>query len=155
MKYNFDEVIDRSNSDCSKIENLKPLFGRDDIIPLWVADMDFKAPPAITQALMKRVEHGVFGYTVQSEEYFNSIINWHNKRYNWIVNKEDINYIPGVVKGFSIAIEVFTEVGDNIIIQPPVYNPIRIMTKALNRKVEKNWCCYCWTWALDFHKSRF
>ena len=77
MKYNFDEVIDRSNSDCSKIENLKPLFGRDDIIPLWVADMDFKAPPAITQALMKRVEHGVFGYTVQSEEYFNSIINCH------------------------------------------------------------------------------
>ena len=138
MKYNFDEVIDRSNSDCSKIENLKPLFGRDDIIPLWVADMDFKAPPAITQALMKRVEHGVFGYTVQSEEYFNSIINWHKRRYNWIVSKEDINYIPGVVKGFSIAIEVFTEVGDNIIIQPPVYHPFRIMTKALNRNVVNN-----------------
>jgi cystathionine beta-lyase len=138
MNYNFDEVIDRSNSDCSKIENLKPLFGREDIIPLWVADMDFKSPPAITRALMKRVEHGVFGYTVQSEEYFNSIINWHNKRYNWIVNKEDINYIPGVVKGFSIAIEVFTEVGDNIIIQPPVYHPFRIMTKALNRNVVNN-----------------
>ena len=138
MNYNFDEVIDRSNSDCSKIENLKPLFGREDIIPLWVADMDFKSPPAITRALMKRVEHGVFGYTVQSEEYFNSIINWHNKRYNWIVSKEDINYVPGVVKGFSIAIEVFTEVGDNIIIQPPVYHPFRIMTKALNRNVVNN-----------------
>ena len=138
MNYNFDEVIDRSNSDCSKIENLKPLFGREDIIPLWVADMDFKSPPAITRALMKRVEHGVFGYTVQSEDYFNSIINWLNKRYNWIVSKEDINYLPGVVKGFSIAIEVFTEVGDNIIIQPPVYHPFRIMTKALNRNVVNN-----------------
>lgn len=138
MNYNFDEVIDRSNSDCSKIENLKPLFGREDIIPLWVADMDFKSPPAITRALMKRVEHGVFGYTVQSEDYFNSIINWLNKRYNWIVSKEDINYLPGVVKGFSIAIEVFTEVGDNIIIQPPVYHPFRLMTKALNRNVVNN-----------------
>ena len=138
MNYNFDEVIDRSNSDCSKIENLKPLFGREDIIPLWVADMDFKSPPAITRALMKRVEHGVFGYTVQSDEYFNSIINWLNRRYNWKTNKNDINYVPGVVKGFSIAIEEFTEVGDNIIIQPPVYHPFRLMTKALNRKVVNN-----------------
>ena len=138
MNYNFDEVIDRSNSDCSKIESLKPLFGREDIIPLWVADMDFKSPPAITRALMKRVEHGVFGYTVQSDEYFNSIINWLNRRYNWKTNKNDINYVPGVVKGFSIAIEEFTEVGDNIIIQPPVYHPFRIMTKSLNRKVVNN-----------------
>lgn len=138
MNYNFDEVIDRSNSDCSKIENLKPLFGREDIIPLWVADMDFKSPPAITRALMKRVEHGVFGYTVQSDEYFNSIINWLNRRYNWKTSKEDINYVPGVVKGFSIAIEEFTEVGDNVIIQPPVYHPFRIMTKALNRNVVNN-----------------
>ena len=138
MNYNFDEVIDRSNSDCSKIESLKPLFGREDIIPLWVADMDFKSPPAITRALMKRVEHGVFGYTVQSDEYFNSIINWLNRRYNWKTNKNDINYVPGVVKGFSIAIEEFTEVGDNIIIQPPVYHPFRIMTKSLNRNVVNN-----------------
>lgn len=138
MNYNFDEVIDRSNSDCSKIENLKPLFGRKDIIPLWVADMDFKSPPAITQALMNRVEHGVFGYTVQSEAYFNSIINWLNRRYKWITRKEDINYVPGVVKGFSIAIEEFTEIGDNIIIQPPVYHPFRIMTKSLNRNVVNN-----------------
>ena len=138
MKYNFDEVIDRSNSDCSKIENLKLIFGREDIIPLWVADMDFKTPPAITRALMKRVEHGLFGYTVQSDDYFNSIINWLNRRHNWIVNKEDICYVPGVIKGFSFAIEDFTEVGDNIIIQPPVYHPFRIMTKALERKVVYN-----------------
>jgi cystathionine beta-lyase len=138
MNYNFDEVIDRSNSDCSKIENLKLIFGREDIIPLWVADMDFKTPPAITRALMKRVEHGLFGYTVQSDDYFNSIINWLNRRHNWIVNKEDICYVPGVIKGFSFAIEDFTEVGDNIIIQPPVYHPFRIMTKALERKVVYN-----------------
>ena len=138
MNYNFDEVIDRSNSDCSKIENLKPLFGREDIIPLWVADMDFKSPPAIIQSLMKRVEHGLFGYTIQSDDYFNSIINWLIKRHNWKVNKEDINYVPGVVKGFSFAIEKFTEVGDNIIIQPPVYHPFRLVVNALERKVVNN-----------------
>jgi cystathionine beta-lyase len=138
MKYNFDEVVDRSNSDCSKIENLKSIFGREDIIPLWVADMDFKSPPAITQALLKRVEHGVFGYTVQTEEYFNSITNWLYKRHNWKVNKEAITYVPGVIKGFNFAIEEFTEVGDNIIIQPPVYHPFRIMTTALGRKVVNN-----------------
>ena len=138
MNYNFDEIIDRSNSDCSKIENLKPLFGREDIIPLWVADMDFKSPPAITDALKKRVEHGVFGYTVQSDEYFNSIIEWLNRRHNWKINKEDITYVPGVVKGFNFAIEEFTQVGDNIIIQPPVYHPFRIMTNALGRRVVNN-----------------
>lgn len=138
MYYNFDEIIDRTNSDCSKIENLKPLFGRKDIIPLWVADMDFKTPPAITESLMKRVEHGVFGYTVQSDEYFNSIINWLQRRHNWKVNKEEINYVPGVVKGFSFAIEEFTESGDSIIIQPPVYHPFRLATNALGRKVVNN-----------------
>jgi cystathionine beta-lyase len=108
MKYNFDEIIDRSNTESSKLENLKSLFGREDLIPLWVADMDFKSPPAITKALMKRVEHGLFGYTIQSESYFNSIINWLERRHGWSVEKDDITYIPGVVKGLAFAIDEFT-----------------------------------------------
>ncbi len=138
MKYNFDEIIDRSNTDCSKLENLKGLFGREDLIALWVADMDFKSPPPITEALKKRVEHGLFGYTVASEEYFNSITGWLERRHNWKVDKEDINFVPGVVKGFAFAIEEFTEKGDNIIIQPPVYHPFRIVSNAMGRNVVNN-----------------
>ncbi|HBT85594.1 MAG: PatB family C-S lyase [Fermentimonas sp.] len=138
MKYNFDEIIDRSNTDSSKLENLKSLFGREDLIPLWVADMDFKSPPAITEALMKRVEHGLFGYTIQSEPYFNSIIKWLESRHKWKVNKDDIIYVPGVVKGFAFAIDEFTEHGDNIIIQPPVYHPFRIVSSSLGRNVVNN-----------------
>jgi len=138
MNYNFDEIIDRSNSDCSKIENLKILFGGEKLIPLWVADMDFKSPPAITKALMSRVEHGIFGYTVQSVEYFDSIVNWLDRKHNWKVNRDDINFVPGVVKGFSFAIEEFTDKEDNIIIQPPVYHPFRLVTKALGRNVIDN-----------------
>ncbi len=138
MKYNFDEIIDRSNTDSSKLENLKSLFGREDLIPLWVADMDFKSPPAITDALMKRVEHGLFGYTIQSEPYINSIINWLDNRHEWKVEKDDIIYVPGVVKGFAFAIDEFTEKGDNIIIQPPVYHPFRIVSNSLGRNVVNN-----------------
>ncbi len=138
MNFNFDEIIDRSNSDCSKIENLKTLFGSEKLIPLWVADMDFKSPPAITKALMERVEHGLFGYTIQSDEYFNSIVNWLDRKHNWKVKREDINFVPGVVKGFCFAIEEFSEKGDNIIIQPPVYHPFSLVTKALGRTVVDN-----------------
>jgi cystathionine beta-lyase len=138
MKYNFDEIIDRSNTDSSKLENLKSIFGREDLIPLWVADMDFKSPPAITDALMKRVEHGLFGYTIQSEPYINSIINWLDNRHEWRVEKDDIIYVPGVVKGFAFAIDEFTEKGDNIIIQPPVYHPFRIVSNSLGRNVVNN-----------------
>lgn len=138
MKYNFDEIIDRSNTDSSKLENLRSLFGREDLIPLWVADMDFKSPPAIIDALKKRVEHGLFGYTVKSDAYINSIINWLKNRHKWEINKEDIIYVPGVVKGFAFAIDEFTEKGDNIIIQPPVYHPFRIVSSSLGRNVVNN-----------------
>ncbi len=138
MKYNFDEIIDRRNTDCVKIEKLKSIFGREDLLPLWVADMDFLSPPAITEALKKRVEHGLFGYTVPSEEYFVSIVNWLQKRHGWQVEKEEITFVPGVVKGFAFAIDVFTQPGDKIIIQPPVYHPFRIVTKSLGRQVINN-----------------
>lgn len=138
MKFNFDEIIDRTHTDCVKIEKLKPVFGREDLLPLWVADMDFLSPPAITEALKKRVEHGLFGYTIPSEEYYASIINWLHKRHNWHVEKEHITFVPGVVKGFAFAIDAFTQPGDNIIIQPPVYHPFRMVSESLGRKIVNN-----------------
>lgn len=138
MQYNFDEVIDRSSTDSVKLEKMKAIFGRDDLIPLWVADMDFRSPPAITNALIKRVEHGIFGYTLPSDAYTASIVSWLSRRHDWRVAEEDINFIPGVVKGFAFAIDEFTSKGDKIIIQPPVYHPFRLVTQALEREAVNN-----------------
>lgn len=138
MQYNFDEIVDRSGSNAIKLEKLKPVFGHEDLIPLWVADMDFKSPPAIIEALKQRVEHGVFGYTLPSDAYTSSIVNWLERRHRWQVKEEHINFVPGVVKGFAFAIDEFTEKGDKIIIQPPVYHPFRIVTTSLGREVVNN-----------------
>ena len=138
MKYNFDEIIDRSKSHSVKLDRLKAIFGRDDLIPLWVADMDFLSPPAITEALMERTKHGVFGYTVSHDEYYLSIINWLRNRHNYQVHRNEITFVPGVVKGFAFAIDAFTQKNDKIIIQPPVYHPFRIVPEALNRQVINN-----------------
>ncbi|OJV36829.1 MAG: cystathionine beta-lyase [Bacteroidia bacterium 43-41] len=138
MKYNFDEIIDRSKSHSVKLNRLKAVFGRDDLIPLWVADMDFLSPPAITEALMERTRHGIFGYTISYEEYYLSIINWLRNRHNYQVYRNEITFVPGVVKGFAFAIDTFTQKNDKIIIQPPVYHPFRIVPEALNRQVINN-----------------
>ncbi len=138
IKYDFDQIIDRSNTNSVKVDALKKVFGADDLMPLWVADMDFLSPPQITEALRQRVDHGVFGYTYPGEEYFSAIINWLKKRHKWSVAKETITFVPGVVKGFVFAIEVFTNINDKIIIQPPVYPPFKASSEGLNRKIVNN-----------------
>ena len=138
MNHHFDEYIDRSGSDCVKLERMKTVFGREDLIPLWVADMDFKTPPAITDALRERVNHELYGYTIASDAYYRSIIGWLEQRHEWQVDQDQICYVPGVVKGFAFAIDVFTDKGDKVIIQPPVYHPFRIVTSSLGREVVDN-----------------
>lgn len=138
MKYNFDEVIDRSATNTIKLERLKDMFGRTDLLPLWVADMDFLSPPEITDALMERDKHGLFGYTLPSEGYYNSILNWLDRRHNYKVEQSELTFVPGVVKGFAFAMDAFTNEGDAVIIQPPVYHPFNLVTKALKRKVVNN-----------------
>lgn len=137
-KYNFDEIIDRSTSHSVKLSKLKAVFGQDDLIPLWVADMDFLSPPAITEALIERTRHGIFGYTVPYDGYFLSIINWLKNRHNYKVCQNEITFVPGVVKGFAFAIDTFTQENDKIIIQPPVYYPFRTVPEALGRQVVNN-----------------
>lgn len=138
MQYNFDEVIDRSGTNAFKIDAMKARIGKEGLLPLWVADMDFKAAPEIIEALQNRVQHGVFGYTLPTESYYQSIIDWVKKLYDWDVSKEEISYLPGIVKGIAFAIDCCTNEGDKIIIQPPVYHPFRIVPQAHKREVVEN-----------------
>ncbi len=119
MKYNFDKVVKRVQSEKWGVK--KEIFGTEDVIPMWVADMDFESPKPVTDAIIKRAEHGLFGYTFKSSSYYESIINWFNKRHNWEINKDWINYSPGVVPALSFITLSFSQPGDKIIVQSPVY----------------------------------
>lgn len=137
-KYNFDEVINRKGTNALKIDALLPRYGNADLVPLWVADMDFLSPPAITEAIIERAKHGIFGYTNPSQEYYDSIINWIRKSHEWQVKQEWITFVPGIVKGIAFVLDCFTSKDDKVIIQPPVYHPFRIVTNMHKREVVNN-----------------
>ncbi len=124
-KYNFDCVIDRNNSGATKIENLDTLFGRHDVTPLWIADLDFAVCPDIIDALRKRLDHPVLGYSVTGDDYWDSIISWQRRRHGFELQRSELAFIPGVVKGIGYAVNFFSRRGDRILIQPPVYHPFR------------------------------
>ena len=138
MKYNFDEVIDRRGSDSLKLEALLPRWGREDLIPMWVADMDFRTPPFIIDSVKKRIECEIFGYTEKPNTWYQSIINWQKKRHQLAITKEMISFIPGVVPAIVMAIEAFTKVGEQVLIQPPVYYPFAAAIRNTGRKVITN-----------------
>lgn len=136
--YNFDEIIDRNGTNCLKVDALQERYGSSDLIPLWVADMDFKAPPAVIDAIIKRAQHGIFGYTRPSQEYHDSIRNWLDKHHDWQIKQEWTSFIPGIVKGIGFVVSCFTDRNDKIIIQPPVYHPFRIIPTLQHREVIDN-----------------
>ena len=137
--YNFDEVINRKGTSCVKYDGLKDAYqGKENLIPLWVADMDFATPDFIIDALKKRCEHPIFGYTFDDDEYYASILAWLNYKYNWKAEREWITYIPGIVKGIGLAVQCFTQPGDKVIIQPPVYHPFRLVLTRMGREVVYN-----------------
>lgn len=138
MKYNFDEVLDRLNTDCVKWDSILDTYNDKDLLPMWVADMDFKAPPNVLEAISQRVAHGVLGYNVYSDSLYSSIINWIRDRYDWEVEKEWIIFTPGVVAGFNFGIRALTEAKDNVIIQPPVYPPFFNVVKSIDRNLVEN-----------------
>lgn len=137
--YNFDEIIDRKGTSCVKYDGLKNAYqGKENLIPLWVADMDFATPDFIVEALKKRCEHPVFGYTFDDDEYYESIQTWLDYKYHWKTEREWISYIPGIVKGIGLAVQCFTQSGDKVIIQPPVYHPFRLVPTRMGREVVYN-----------------
>lgn len=138
MIYDFDKDTDRRHSDAYKYAVLEQEWGRADLIPMWVADMEFETPQFITEALKKRMEHSVFGYTKDPKDYWPSVIDWIQSHHQWTVKREWLSYIPGIVKGLAFAINVFTEPGDKVIIQPPVYHPFRNTTVGNGRVAVEN-----------------
>lgn len=136
--YDFNLIIGRKGSGDIKNEWLKKLWGREDLIPLWVADMDFATPPFILDALKQRLEHPILGYTGTPQEYYPSIIQWVKDHHQWTIKEEWIAYIPGIVKGIGFAIDALLKQDEKVIIQPPVYHPFRITTEANGREVVYN-----------------
>jgi cystathionine beta-lyase len=137
MKFNFDKEITREQSWSVKWDLREPRGGNE-IIPMWVADMDFQAPEEVISALVERAKHGIFGYTYPTDSYRQAVTSWMKKRHNWDINKEWIITTPGVVAAFSAAIDAFTDEGDKIIIQPPVYHPFKKIIEVSNRIVAEN-----------------
>lgn len=136
--YDFDKIIDRRGTGALKTDVLKERYGRDDLLPMWVADMDFETPAFIVEALRRRLDHPIFGYTVEPADYWPTVARWIRDRHGWDVRTEWMTYIPGIVKGIGMVLDIFTDKGDKVIIQPPVYHPFRLVPEGIQREVVCN-----------------
>lgn len=135
MDYNFDEIIERKGTSCVKHDMMSRDFGGEDFLPMWVADMDFRTPPFIMDAVRERCNHDILGYTYADRKYYEAIMWWMERHYNIKTEKKEIHYIPGIVAGIAFAIQVFTNIGDKILVTVPVYPPFINLPKAGGRKV--------------------
>ncbi len=123
MVYNFDEIVDRSQNYAAKFEEAELHYGTNNVIPLWIADMDFRTAPCIVDAIKARADQGIFGYTWRTPRYFESVANWQERRNGWRPDTEKMAFAPGVVPSIRMILTQFTRPGDKVIIQPPVYGP--------------------------------
>ena len=149
-RYDFDEVINRKGTCSEKWDGLKKHFGTDDVLPMWVADMDFKSPSEVIKLIVERSKHGIFGYPVRTESYYEAIINWVRERYGWEIKGDWIVDVPSVMPGIAAAILAFTSQGDSVMIQPPVYPPFFEVIESLDRQVLPNRLQLGEKWHMDF-----
>ncbi|OGS27284.1 MAG: cystathionine beta-lyase [Elusimicrobia bacterium RIFOXYB2_FULL_48_7] len=138
MNYDFDKILNRKNTNCLKWDFLKERFGADNLLPLWIADMDFRAPEPVLSAIRKTAGQGTFGYSGRPQAFYSSIISWMKKRHGVKIDPEWIVVVPGVLAGMCTAIRAFTKPGDKIIIQTPVYPPFSSIVTTNNRKLVIN-----------------
>ena len=138
MKYDFDKVINRADTNCVKYDLRQQVFGNPDVLPMWVADMDFETPDFVRKAVIERASHPVYGYHFKDEAYYQSIKGWLARRHHWEVEPEWMSFTPGVVCGFTMAVLAFTKPGDEIIIQPPVYPPFHNAVTSQGRNLVYN-----------------
>ena len=137
--YDFDTIIDRMPTSSTKWSFRKQRTGVDDIIPLWVADMDFACPPEVVEAVKERASHPIYGYTARTDGYYDGLINWMKKRNGWSgIQRDWILFSPGVVSGFNFAVQAYTHPGDKVVIQPPVYYPFKSAVLNNGRQLVEN-----------------
>lgn len=136
--YDFDKIIERRGTGAVKTDALKKVYGKEGLIPLWVADMEFETPDFIVDALRERLEHPVFGYTVLPEGYWKTVKTWIEDHHGWKVETEWMTFIPGIVKGIGMVINALLEKDDKVIIQPPVYHPFRLIPQKNGKEVVFN-----------------
>ncbi|HEY8910142.1 MAG TPA: MalY/PatB family protein [Desulfosporosinus sp.] len=123
MNYDFNRVIDRQNTNAIKLDFTKTVFGTDDVLPMWVADMDFEAPQQVIEALLTKAKHGIFGYSDGTESYYEAVIGWMSRRHNWRIEKDWICFSPGVVPALIWLVRAFVKPGEKVVLQSPVYPP--------------------------------
>ena len=151
-KYDFDCVIDRQGTCATKYDGLDQMFGRHDVTPLWIADLDFAVCPDITAALRRRLEHPVLGYSAAPDSYWQSIIDWQRLRHGFVIARDELSFVPGVVKGIGLAVNYFTRPGDKVLIQPPVYHPFRMVVEGNGRVALENPLIFSdGTYSMDLH----
>lgn len=138
MTYNFDEIIERHNTASIKYDLREAIFGKEDVLPMWVADMDFRTPDFVMEAIRERTAHEILGYSVRTDDYFEALIQWLKRRHNWQIQKEWIAFSPGIVPAVNMAVLAFTQENDKIIVQPPVYFPFFGAVKDHNRELVYN-----------------
>ncbi|WEK55220.1 MAG: pyridoxal phosphate-dependent aminotransferase [Candidatus Cohnella colombiensis] len=138
MKYDFDKRVDRTGKASYKWDQTEKLFGKADILPLWVADMDFEPPKEVAEAIIARAEQRVYGYTFRTQGYYDAIMGWLSRRHGWTIEQEWLSSSPGVVPALSIMVQALTEPGDSIILQSPVYYPFYDVIKMNDRTIVEN-----------------
>lgn len=134
----FDSIIDRKNTGSEKWDHCDRIFGGENLLPLWVADMDFRTPPEVIKTLSDKAAHGIFGYSTYMDSTYDSVINWFSRRHNWKIDRDWIVYSPGVVPALNLLVRIFTDPSDGIIIQRPVYHPFMKIIENNGRFVLNN-----------------
>ena len=135
MTYDFDELLERRGTDSVKWDGVQEVWGRDDLLPLWVADMDFRTPPFVMDALQRQLSGGVLGYTRPCADWAPAICDWLLRRHGWQVETGWISFVPGIVRAQALALLCFTRPGDRVAVMNPVYHPFFLVTQRLEREV--------------------
>lgn len=153
--WNFDEIINREGTDCIKYDWRSEVFGKADVIPMWVADMDFRTPSFVTDAISERLKHEILGYSFRPDSYFDAFTGWVSALHGWNIRREWIEFSPGVVPALNMCTLAYTDAGDEIIIQPPVYTPFHGAVKDHGRKLlYNNLKETAGGWVMDFEGLR-
>lgn len=138
MLYDFDKIVDRRGSGAIMTDCLKERYGREDLLPLWIADLYFETPLPIRSALEQRLDHQIYGYCTAPESYWNAVIGWERQLHGWQIDRSQLTFIPGIVRGIAFVLHCFTKPGDRVVVQPPVYMPFLNLPRANGRDLVYN-----------------